>query len=52
MLGALIIQNVKLKINNAQLKISALIILCSLSENVFSRSQFMKTGFYCEMKEI
>lgn len=47
MLGASVIQNVKLKINNTQLEIRSIIILYNVNETVFSRSQLTKTGFYC-----
>lgn len=47
MLGASIIQNVKLKItNNVQPEIRSLIILCNVNGNVFNRNQFVNRGLY------
>lgn len=50
MLGASIIQNVKLKItNNVQPEIRSLIILCNVNGNVFNRNQFVNRGLYCDV---
>lgn len=50
MLCTSVIENVYLKImNNAQLEIRGLIILCNINENVFNRNQFMNIGLYCDV---
>lgn len=50
MLGASIIQNVKLKItHNVQPEIRSLIILCNVNGNVFNRNQFVNRGLYCDV---
>lgn len=46
MWGPSVIQNVKLKIINASLEITGLIILCHVNEDAFNRNQFMNTSLY------